>query len=157
MLTRRPTPITKINSIQTLLAGQKQENKTTTTGLTLLKKISILLIVHMSGFEPRTFGVGSDRSTNCATTTSHWYYPYDGTSGHTLMMYSLPESLPEVPDVGNVTRLVSEPFSTVTPRSDSQPRMFCTEAIHLAYTVGYLHVRVFVYVVCRLCAYFCVA
>ena len=24
----------------------------------------------MTGFEPRTSGVGSDRSTNCATTTS---------------------------------------------------------------------------------------
>ena len=25
----------------------------------------------MTGFEPRTSGVGSDRSTNCATTTAH--------------------------------------------------------------------------------------
>ena len=34
----------------------------------------------MTGFEPRTSGVGSDRSTNCATTTSlgtwilNWHY-----------------------------------------------------------------------------------
>ena len=26
----------------------------------------------MTGFEPRTSGIGSDRSTNWATTTSHW-------------------------------------------------------------------------------------
>ena len=31
----------------------------------------------MTGFEPRTFGVRSDRSTNCATTTAQHILAHD--------------------------------------------------------------------------------